>query len=159
MAGDLRPRPVSQSQCDRARHGSSLRVDGELSEFEDALLEKHLRGCADCRSFEANLHSAAHVLRTSPVAAPAVAFGVPARRAVHFPVSRRLAVAGVVVAAALGSLVGSTLHRPVARPEPQGPQVSWLTGDLTDLRQLHRQHYVTPRTPARKGSGPPEGNA
>jgi anti-sigma factor RsiW len=164
MAGDLRPRAVSESHCDRARQWSSLRVDGELSELEDVLLEKHLGGCPECRSFEADLHSAAHVLRTSPVEAPVVTFGVPARPAVRFPVSRRVAVAAVAVAAvavaaALGSLVGSTLHRPAARPEPQAPQVSWITDDLADLRQLHRRQYVRPLAPARRGSRPPEGNA
>jgi hypothetical protein len=159
MAGDLRPRPLSESHCDRAREWSSLRVDAELSEFEDALLEKHLRGCADCRSFEANLHSAAHVLRTSPVERPAVPFRVPARPAARFPLSGRLAVAAVAVAAALGSLVGSTLHRPAPRPEPQAPQVSWITEDLTDLRQRHGRQDLRPLAPQPTRSRLPEGNA
>jgi len=157
MAGDLRPRPVSESHCDRARQWSSLRVDSELSELEDVLLEKHLGGCADCRSFEANLHSAARVLRASPVEAPAVAFVVPRRPAVRFPVSRRLAVAAVAVAVALGSLVGSTLNRPATLQKPPVPQVSWLTHDLTQLRQLPRQQQLKPVAPQHGTGGPPEG--
>jgi anti-sigma factor RsiW len=157
MAGDLRPRPLSESHCDRAREWSSLRVDGELSELEDALLEKHLGGCSDCRSFEADLHATAHVLRTSPVEAPAFAFRMPARPAVRFPVSRRLAVAAVAVALALGSLVGSMLERPTTPRQQPAPQVSWLTHDLTQLRQLPRQQQLKPVAPQHGTGGPPEG--
>jgi hypothetical protein len=157
MAGDPRPRPISESHCDRVRQWSSLRVDGELSELEDVLLEKHLGGCADCRSFEASLHSAARVLRTAPVEAPTVAFRVPRRAAVRFPVSRRLAVAAVAVAVALGSLVGSQLNRPAPLPKQPAPQVSWLTHDLTQLRQLPRQQELKPVAPQHGIGGPPEG--
>jgi hypothetical protein len=156
MAGDLRLRPISESHCDRARQWSSLRVDGELSELEDVLLEQHLGGCADCCSFEADLHSAAQVLRTSPVEAPAFAFRMPARAAVRFPASRRLAVAGLAVALALGSLVGSTLNRPATLPKQPAPQVSWLTRDLNELRQLPRQQ-LKPVAPQHGTGGPPEG--
>ena len=158
MAGDPRPRPISESHCDRVRQWSSLRVDGELSELEDVLLEKHLGGCADCRSFEAKLRSTAQILRASPVEAPAVAFGrLPRRPAVRFPVSRRLAVAAVAVAAALGSLVGSQLNRPAPLPKQPAPQVSWLTHDLTQLRQLPRQQELKPVAPQHGTGGPPEG--
>src|SRR5215217_9699974 len=37
--------------CDRARTYASLRLDGELSEFESALLDAHLASCAACRTF------------------------------------------------------------------------------------------------------------
>jgi hypothetical protein len=159
MVGDLRPRPVSESGCDRACEWSSLRVDGELSELEATLLETHLARCADCRSFDAGLRTTAELMRTAPAEAPVAGFRVPARPGIRFPLSRRLAVAAVAVAAALGSLVGSTLHRPAARSEPPPPQVSWITEDLTDLRQLHRRQYVRPLAPPRRGSAPPEGNA
>jgi Putative zinc-finger len=157
MAGDLRPHPVSENQCKRAREWSSLRVDDELSELEDVLLEKHLGECADCRWFEADLHSAAHVLRASPAEAPVVAFRVPARPAVRFPVSGRLAVAAVAVAAVLGSLVGSTLDRSSTLHRQRAPQVSWLTHDLSQLRQLPRQQQIKPVAPRHGTGGPPEG--
>jgi len=157
MAGDLRQRPLSESHCDRAREWSSLRVDGELSEIEDALLEKHLGGCPDCRSFEADLHSVAHVLRSSPPEVSAFAFRMPARPAVRFPVSRRLAVAAVAVALALGSFVGSMLERPATLRKQPAHQVSWLTHDLTQLRQLPRQQQLKPVAPQHGTGGPPEG--
>src|SRR5205809_751494 len=37
--------------CERAREWASLRLDDELSEFEGALLDAHLRRCADCASY------------------------------------------------------------------------------------------------------------
>jgi hypothetical protein len=68
-----------------------------------------------------------------------------------------LAVAAVVVAAALGSLVGSTLNRPATLPTQPAPQVSWLTHDLTQLRQLPRQQQLKPVAPQHGTGGPPEG--
>ena len=36
------------AMCERARAWASLRLDAELSEFEDALLTAHLRRCSAC---------------------------------------------------------------------------------------------------------------
>lgn len=160
MAGDMRLRPVSGGgRCDRARQWSSLRADGELSELEAVLLEKHLGSCGDCADYDARLRSTAELLRTAPAESAPLRFEIPAPRAVRFPLSRRLAVAAIAVAAAAGSLVGSTLQRPANRPEAPAPKVAVLTGtrDLDLLRQLPRQQRVTPRPPAHEGSWPPEG--
>lgn len=160
MAGDMRPRPVSEDgRCDRARQWVSLRLDGELSELENALLQKHLLTCADCAEYDARLHTTAEVLRTTPAMASARRFQIPAPVVVHFPLTRRLAVAAIAVAAAAGSLVGSTLQRPATHPQKSPPQVAVLTrtGDLDLLRQLPRQQHVTPLSPAPDRSGLPEG--
>jgi anti-sigma factor RsiW len=156
MAGRLHPVPVPRSgPCERARQWSSLRVDGELSELEHALLEKHLEACAECREFDIQLSSTADLLRTAPLESPAKRFEVPARR-LRLPVSRRLAFAAVVAAAALGSLVGSNLHRP-APDDQRTPQLSFLTRDLNQLRQLPRQQQRAPVSPGREPGSPPEG--
>ncbi|HEY3070342.1 MAG TPA: zf-HC2 domain-containing protein [Gaiellaceae bacterium] len=160
MAGDPRLRPVSGGgRCDRARQWSSLRADGELSELEEALLDKHLGTCGECAEYDARLRSTAELLRTAPPEAPAVPFQIPAPRAIPFPLSRRLAVAAIAVAAAVGSLVGSTLQRPATQPQKAGPQVAVLTTtrDRDLLRQLPRQQHVTPLAPSRDRSGLPEG--
>jgi len=53
MAGEaLSPR---DGRCERARQWASLRLDGELSELEDALLEQHLEGCSSCSAFAVRL--------------------------------------------------------------------------------------------------------
>ena len=41
--------------CARARFWASLRVDGELSELEGALLDAHLGRCADCSAYAAGV--------------------------------------------------------------------------------------------------------
>jgi Putative zinc-finger len=157
MAGHLRPRPLpGNGPCERSHQWSSLRLDGELSELELALLERHLEACDECRAFDLQLCSTAELLRTAPVEEPAARFEVPAAR-VRFPLSRRLAVAAVVVAAALGSLVGSNLHRPAPSTEQRTPQLSFLTRDLNQLRQLPRQQDRHPVQPGRRPGNPPEG--
>ena len=42
-------------RCDRAREYASLRLDGELSEFERALLDSHIERCPSCRAFADDL--------------------------------------------------------------------------------------------------------
>jgi hypothetical protein len=66
-------------------------------------------------------------------------------------------VAGVVAAAALGSLVGSTLDRPAPKAQKPAAQVSLLTRDVSQLRQLPRNRPTAPAAPAREPGGPPEG--
>src|SRR5439155_23151048 len=53
--------------CARARFWVSLRLDGELSELEGALLEAHLARCADCAAFAAGSDAATIVLRGAPL--------------------------------------------------------------------------------------------
>jgi hypothetical protein len=155
MAGALFP--LENRRCERARQWSSLRLDGELSELEGALLDKHLGTCGSCFAFDARLRATATSLRTTPPEPPRVRFQVPERTRVRFPASRRLAVAAIAAALALGSLVGSMLHRPAANPAPEGPQISLLTRDMSQLRQIPRGKHIAPPAPAREPGEPPEG--
>ncbi|HYY32285.1 MAG TPA: zf-HC2 domain-containing protein [Gaiellaceae bacterium] len=150
------PRPAPSGRCDRARQWSSVRADGELSELEEALLEKHLLGCGACRAFDARLRSTTEMLRAAPEEAPSVRFRVPERVFARFPLGRRLAVAAIAVAAAAGSVVGSTLQGPATHPQKPAPQVSLLTNDLKQLRQLPRGERVQRVAPSERG-GPSEG--
>jgi predicted anti-sigma-YlaC factor YlaD len=97
--------------CDRAREWSSLLLDGELSELEQALLDAHLARCAGCRTFA--LVTEAHTLElrttepeqlTSPIALPRRATG--GLRSLQTGV----AAAMVIAAAALGSALGVLEH-------------------------------------------------
>jgi Putative zinc-finger len=149
--------PLENRRCERARQWSSLRLDGELSELEGALLEKHLESCGSCVSFDERLIATALSLRTAPPEPPRIHFQIPKRTRVSFPASRRVAVAAIAAALGLGSLVGSMLHRPAPTPAPQGPQISLLTRDVTQLRQIPRGKQIVPPTPARDPGEPPEG--
>jgi predicted anti-sigma-YlaC factor YlaD len=151
---------LEQKRCERARQWSSLRLDGELSELEEALLDRHLEACSDCLSFDGRLRSAASSLRQTPPEPPLVSFRVPnrPRRRVAVPTGRRAAVVAIAAALALGSLVGSQLHRPASNTRTQEPQVSLLTrSDMNQLRQIPRGRQIVPPAPARTPGQPPEG--
>jgi Putative zinc-finger len=149
--------PLEHRRCERARQWSSLRLDGELSELEGALLDRHLDGCPACASFDERLRSTAIVLRLTQPEPPRVPITLPAEREVAFPVRRRIVVAAIAAALALGSIVGSTLQRPPADRSTPGPQVSLLTRDMSQLREIPRGKHFYPTAPARKPGGPPEG--
>jgi len=85
--------------CARARFWASLRIDGELSELEGALLDAHLARCADCAAF-------ATFTRTSTTALRAVPLTRPAPVSVAYPASPRRVFAGVLAAAVV---VGAAL--------------------------------------------------
>lgn len=157
MAGDPYLRALGHGPCERAREWSSLRLDGELSELEEALLDKHLEDCAVCEAFDAGLRANSELLRTAPMARPSSGFEVPAAGRRRAGVSRILAVAGVLGAAALGSVVGSTLDRPAPSPAKPAAQVSFLTRDVSQLRQIPRGKRVTPNAPPHQPGEPPEG--
>jgi predicted anti-sigma-YlaC factor YlaD len=157
MAGDPYLQPIGPGPCDRAREWSSLRLDGELSELEEALLDKHLESCAVCAAFDLGLQTTAEIVRTTPAARPRAPFEIPAPSRERIRLARVLAVAGVLVAAALGSIVGSTLDGPAPGSPKPAAQVSFLTKDLSQLRQIPRGRRLAPQFPAHQPGGPPEG--
>jgi predicted anti-sigma-YlaC factor YlaD len=95
--------------CDRTREWAALELDGELSEFERALMRAHLDRCDDCREFAGDVSAVATHLRSAPLEALARPVTLPARRRVasfrHVQVAAAAAV--VLVAAGLGGLYGS----------------------------------------------------
>ena len=111
--------------CERARQWVSLRADGELSQLEQARLERHLGACPSCAAAAGGLAGVAQLLRSAPLARPhqpAAVVGVPARvarRRLLVPVG----VAGAVAVAAAGLLVAvlpaprvAPLQRPAVPP-------------------------------------------
>src|SRR5919204_753078 len=58
------------SDCARAREAASARLDGELSELEEAHLLRHLRFCAECRAHTREVAELAHRLRSAPLEMP-----------------------------------------------------------------------------------------
>ena len=154
MAGEaLTPR---NSRCERARQWASLRVDGELSELEDALLEKHLEGCASCGAFAAGLTRTAEAVRAVPLERPRIAYPRFERPVIRLPIGRRVAIVAVAAAAALGAFVGSSLQKPSPARAPGGPQLSFRT-DQSLLRQLPHQTKRPVPQPAHIPGQPPEG--
>jgi anti-sigma factor RsiW len=99
---DVRLVKPMTKQCERARECASLRLDGELSEFEQALLVAHLARCEPCRSFASELEAATNHMRTTPFERLDRPVTLPSRRRV---LTRR----PVEVAAAAAALLLTTL--------------------------------------------------
>lgn len=155
MAGEaLPPRSLP---CERARQWASLRVDGELSELEDALLEKHLEGCASCSAFAVRLAGTTEAVRAAPLERPQIRYPRFERPVIRLPIGRRVAIVAVAAAAALGAFVGSSFQKPATAPAPSGgPQLSFRT-DQNLLRQLPHQTKQPAPAPNRVPGQPPEG--
>lgn len=81
-------------RCERSREWASLRLDGMLSFFESALLDRHLRRCADCRGFASAVSAHTELLRSAELEEPGRRIEVAARRTSR----RRSAVGAALVA-------------------------------------------------------------
>jgi len=101
----------SGQACDRAREWASLRMDGELSELESALLEAHLKRCPSCASFALEVAAVALELRAASLERLEQPISLPLRRTRTASSLRavQLGAAAVLVAAAagLGTLFGA----------------------------------------------------
>lgn len=131
---------VPKSQlCERARAWASLRVDGELSELESALLDAHLGRCAACRSFATGAEGVAAALRSAGVQQPTplVLAARPARRTGLRALQVAAAVAIVASAGVLAAFAGPS-QTAAAKP------VSMVAGlDTPDrLRELRRPALI-----------------
>lgn len=102
--------------CNRTRQHVSLRLDRQLSELEVAVMENHLARCSDCRTFANDLESVTEALRDAELVEPPIRFELPAKPA-RFGVSRAgaTAAAGILVAVALGGVMGLGPDAPTAR--------------------------------------------
>ena len=106
---------VRSHLCERARLWVSLRVDGELSELEGALLRAHLERCAECRTFAREVDAVAHGLRRVALERPAPrALPVPRRHSKARLLQLAAATAAIVAAGAAAALTGSGSSTPSA---------------------------------------------
>jgi hypothetical protein len=144
--------------CDRTREWVALRLDGELSEFETAIMRPHLERCESCRTFADDVAAIAREIRSTPyepvpwpisISAPR-RFGIPLR---HVQVAAAAAL--VVVAAGLGSVYGAL--RSHAEPKQVAPIVHAPMGIADDdvlLRKL-RVADLRPSEPLPLGAAKP----
>src|SRR5690242_6135129 len=106
-------------RCERAREWASLHVDGELSEFEARLLDRHLARCSDCAPFAADVAGYASLLRETPLAPFRASLSLPRRRLALRPLPLAAAALFAAVAVAVASLELATR----TQPSLQGPRV------------------------------------
>jgi predicted anti-sigma-YlaC factor YlaD len=128
--------------CERARFWASLRLDGELSELEGALLDAHAARCAGCRTVLADFAASTTALRSAPLERVApVAVQLPRR-------PRRLlatiAVAAVLVLGVIaGGVVRGEVSHSAAAPHVVAVVASFETPD--QLRTLRRTTLLNER--------------
>jgi hypothetical protein len=129
-------------QCERARELASLRLDGELSELEEALLRTHQGRCADCDAFARSLGGFTRELRAAPLESPSRSFTLPRRQRVALrSVQFAAAAAAIAVVAGVGSIL-TVLGAPAGQTRlPQGVGAAG-NGDLRELRNLRRSELV-----------------
>jgi len=144
---------LNSQLCARARFWASLRLDGELSELESALLDAHLARCADCSAAAREFGAFTGELRASrlePVAPVAVRWARSPRR-----VLVGAAIAAVIAAGALlGGLVrGQVSHDATPAPHTVAVVASLETPD--QLRKLRRTTLLNERRLPRDISGEP----
>ncbi len=136
--------------CERARQWVSAELDGRLSEFEQALLDGHLSGCAECSSFRASTTRFTQELRAAPLERLETPIAISRARR-RFPFRIAPAVAALaVMAVGLGSILASGDVRPgsavsQAPPSPVGDQLSPTNGpvNLSAVMGLRRERIVT----------------
>jgi anti-sigma factor RsiW len=98
--------------CDRAREYSSRSLDGELSDFEHALLETHLERCEACRAYSVELAEIVTRLRAAPLEPLAQPISLPSRRRVRARALQGAAAVAAAAVAATAGLVGSLQSQP-----------------------------------------------
>ncbi|HVM58630.1 MAG TPA: zf-HC2 domain-containing protein [Gaiellaceae bacterium] len=101
--------PVPPTDCMLARESASVRLDGELSELESARLDAHLRVCADCRAYAAEVGAIAEQLRKAALERPGQQIALPRRRALSGARMQVAAAAAAVVVAAAAAISSFTL--------------------------------------------------
>jgi anti-sigma factor RsiW len=135
-------------QCERARECASLRLDGELSEFEQALLSAHLARCEPCRSYAAELDAITTRLRSAPLEPLEQPVTLPprrriSRRPVEIAAAAALMLTALGVTGALRTLDSSNPSLTFSSP---GVSNAMETREFSDIRRamLRRQVAKSP---------------
>jgi anti-sigma factor RsiW len=119
--------------CERGREWISLRLDGELSELAEKMLESHLARCAGCRAFEADAVTATRLIRSTPLELLEQPLSLPRGRRLALSTPRASAAAAGAAAVVLG--LGAFLNLPSASSKAGGPPVHVVASDNSDITQ------------------------
>lgn len=151
---EMQYRSAIPKVCERARTYASLRLDGELSDFEGALLDSHAAVCASCAAFVSDVDALTGELRRAELERLPNQLQLPVRvRAGLRRLQVGAAAAALISVVGVGSLIGS-----VSRPE--GPRFATLNAApaTPTLRELRAQDlraqdlHPAPEPPVRRGT-------
>jgi hypothetical protein len=136
-------------QCERARECASLRLDGELSEFEQALLNAHLGRCDACRSFADELEGVTTRIRDAELETLEHPVALPSRRRISArPVE--IAAAAALMLTALG-VTGAVRTFESSSPSltfvSPGVSTAAESREFTDIRRAMLRPRVAPVSP------------
>jgi predicted anti-sigma-YlaC factor YlaD len=148
--------PRNSFLCERGREWISLRLDGELSELAQKMLDSHLARCSECSAFEDQVSGVAVRLRSAPLEQLERPIEVTHRRR-RMPVRVwSMGAAAASVAAVAVGVVGflnlpssSTLHASplVVVAQPSGNE------DLRTFRELRAAGLKPVLLPPRRDRG------
>jgi predicted anti-sigma-YlaC factor YlaD len=127
--------------CDRAREYSSRSLDGELSDFERALLETHLERCDECRAYATELAEIVTRLRAAPLEALPHQVALPSRRRVRTRALQGAAAAAAAVVALTAGLVGSLQSHPT-QARPNRTLEALIRADDFNSGDIQLQHQI-----------------
>jgi predicted anti-sigma-YlaC factor YlaD len=127
--------------CDRAREYSSRSLDGELSDFERALLETHLERCDECRAYATELAEIVTRLRAAPLEALPHPVALPSRRRVRTRALQGAAAAAAAVVALTAGLVGSLQSHPT-QARPNRTLEALIRADDFNSGDIQLQHQI-----------------
>jgi predicted anti-sigma-YlaC factor YlaD len=136
----------SASRCDRARAWVSLRVDGELSQLESALLDAHLRRCAGCSSFATEVEASTLAVQAAPLVLLEGPIVIPVRRR-SARTGGLVAAAAVVAASLAAALVGIHQLNGSGRTPRQTAMISSTSETGNSFRELRREQLIAQSRP------------
>jgi len=129
-------------RCERARAWASLRVDGELSELQSALLDAHLGRCSACREFAHGAEDLAAVLASARLERPArLELVLPPRGRLRALGRTALAAGAVAAASVAATLTGVSIGDGTARASRPVAMVT-AVDTPNELRALRRPLLV-----------------
>jgi predicted anti-sigma-YlaC factor YlaD len=138
--------PVPPTDCMLARESASARLDNELSELENARLDAHLRGCAECLAYAEEIGAIAVRLRAAALERPAERLVLPRRRV--FSGARLQAAVAAAAVAVVAAVAGSSFtlgHFLGVRNSPV--ETSTVAADLLSLRADSTQQHLLAMLP------------
>jgi predicted anti-sigma-YlaC factor YlaD len=138
--------------CERARFWASLRLDGELSELEGALLDAHLARCAGCREITDGFAASTAAVRSAPLERLA-----PVAIDVTRSPRRLLATISVAAVLVLGVIAGGLVRGQVSHGSPAPRAVAVVASFETpdQIRALRRPALLNTRPIPRDLSAEP----
>ena len=144
--------------CDRAREYSSRSLDGELSDFERALLDTHLERCGECLAYSAELTEIVTRMRMAPLESLPQPVSLPSRRRVRARALQAAAAVAAAAVAATAGLVGSLQsHSPQSRPNPTLESIirsdDFHNGDIQLQHQIRAMVHMPKKSSVLRVSG------